>query len=154
MIYTARFAHLAARPNLNVGAVVSKGDLIGIMGSTGASEAVHLHYDVTEGHNANRYSLADIAKGKPRPAPREALRFLNRLLFGVYPVVTTGYGDAEYKAQYGKDHFALDVVPEDRKEDDDHFDIRWPITSPGRVAAIYENDPGYGFAALVAYEVL
>lgn len=152
MIYTARFAHLARKPNLNVGAVVRKGDLIGIMGSTGASEADHLHFDATEGNNTHRYSLGEIALGKPKASPRETFRFINKWIFGVYPVVTTGYADADYQKQYNKYHLAVDLVPEDRKETKDHYEIRWPIDAPGRVGAILENDPGYGNAAQIAYE--
>jgi hypothetical protein len=110
--------------------------------------------DIAESCQKHRYSLADLAAGNPKAAPAELLRFLNDRLFGIYPLVTTGFDDPDYLALYKKRHMGLDVVPEDRKSmAKAHYTLKWPLDVPGRVMAIYDRDPGYGYAVLIAYEV-
>ena len=54
-----RYAHLASfQPNLQLGAVVSMGDELGMMGSTGRSTGVHLHYEILTGiYKGSSFSL-------------------------------------------------------------------------------------------------
>lgn len=49
--YTARYLHLAYASDLKVGDVVRAGQQIGIMGTTGYSTGVHLHFELSYGHN-------------------------------------------------------------------------------------------------------
>ena len=47
MTYTVRFAHLAETPNLHIGSRIKRGDIVGKMGNTGQSTAIHLHIETT-----------------------------------------------------------------------------------------------------------
>ena len=152
-MYTARFAHLESRPPLKIGQVIRRGELIGMMGNSGASTAAHLHLDVVRGLQAHRYSLADIAAWTPAPDPRQAALFIDRELFGVDPVITTGYADPGYLFALNKLHLGFDVVPVNRHQSKDNYGIRWNRSVPGRVVAILEDDPGYGHCVSIAYEV-
>ena len=151
MIYTSRFAHLA-ETSLRPGQVIKRGDIIGIMGNTGASAGAHLHLDVVEKLQAGRYNLADIAMGRPMPSAKQCVYFVDDELFGIKPVVTTYYADPEYYHARAKLHCGFDLVPEDRHTSQKHFIIRWNRSMPGRVVKIIENDPGYGNCAQIAYE--
>lgn len=44
--YYSRYQHLAGPSNRNVGDFVTKGSQIGIMGSSGASTGIHLHFEI------------------------------------------------------------------------------------------------------------
>lgn len=43
-----RYLHLRELPKVTVGQTVSRGDVLGYMGTTGASAGVHLHFDICE----------------------------------------------------------------------------------------------------------
>ncbi|MCG8569463.1 MAG: M23 family metallopeptidase [Spirochaetes bacterium] len=49
--FSTLYAHMQSRPLVNAGDKVSKGEVIGYMGSTGASTSSHLHYEVRLGNN-------------------------------------------------------------------------------------------------------
>lgn len=154
MIFTARFAHLADKPLLNVGDTLRTGQVIGIMGSTGKSTGAHVHIDVVEGTQIAKYTLNEMERGQPRTAtPRQALYFVDKMLFGIDPVITTHYADPAYFAQYQKVHLGYDVVPSDRHTSRDHFNILWPRTMPGKVVAVGYDAPGYGHYIHVSFSV-
>lgn len=152
MKYTARFAHLDDGPMAKVGDVLNRGDVIGVMGNTGVGTGAHLHLDVVEGIQAGRYTLTDVANGGPKASPKQAVLFIDKELFRVEPVVTTGYADPEYYRSRGKWHFAFDVVPEDRHQSKAHFAIHWNRTAQGVVIKAIRGDTGYGNYLLVGYE--
>jgi len=152
MIYTVRFAHLADKPALRPGQVLRRGDIVGRMGNTGQSTAAHLHLDVVEGMQHGRYTLGDIANGKPLASAKQAMFFVDAELFGVKPEITTHFADPEYYAKLGKLHLGYDLVPIDRRETDKHFDIHWNRSALGRVVNIMVDDPGYGNCAMIAFE--
>lgn len=152
MIYTVRFAHLA-ETTLRPGQIVTRGDVIGVMGDTGSGTGAHLHLDVVEGLQAGRYNLADVAADKPRPSARQALYFIDEELFRIKPIVTTYYADPDYYHERDKIHCGFDLVPEDRHATKEHFRIHWNRSMPGRVVKIMENDPGYGNCVQIAFEV-
>lgn len=152
MKYTVRFAHLEEVPQLRLGDVVHRGDQIGVMGNTGASNGAHLHLDVVHGAQAGRYNLEDIAGGHPEPAPKQAVLFVDEELFRIAPIVTTHYADPDYYRQRAKLHCGYDLVPEDRHASKEHFAIRWNRSAPGVIVRIMSGDPGYGNCVQVAYE--
>lgn len=49
--YTARYLHFAYASDLKVGDVVQTGQQIGVMGTTGYSTGIHLHFELSYGHN-------------------------------------------------------------------------------------------------------
>jgi len=57
-VYT-RYAHLASfHPGVQAGAEVSMGNTLGMMGSTGGTSAVHLHFEILTGkYNGNSFLL-------------------------------------------------------------------------------------------------
>ena len=149
--YTMRFAHLKNPSGLRVDSTIKQGDAIGVMGSSGASTAAHLHLDVVEGIVTKNWRLSDYESGVKTATPKQLARCLNKRLFGVYPVVTTAYDDRDYYVGFGKLHSAFDLVPEDRHETQGHYLIRWPLLEHGVVTfAGYDN--GYGNSVLISYE--
>jgi len=154
MILTVRFAHLAEAPNLKVGDQVTRGQVLGIMGSSGQSSAPHVHVDCVYGSQAGAYSLANMEAGIPEPAPpRQLIYFADDELFGVPAVVTTGFADPDYFRSLGKVHLGFDLVPEDRKESRDHYALHWPRSMPGRVTRVAYDAAGYGHHIQIAFEV-
>lgn len=151
MTYTVRFAHLS-EIHVRPGQTVKRGEKIGRMGNTGASQGAHLHLDVVEGIQAGRYTLTDMALGKPRADAKQATLFIDAELFGVEPIVTTYYSDPAYYKTLAKWHFGYDLVPSDRHKTQEHFDILWNRSMPGRVTKIMTDDPGYGNCVMIAYE--
>ena len=151
MKYTVRFAHLS-EVLVSVGDPILKGRKIGVMGNTGVGTGAHLHLDVTKGANRSRYTLADMMAGKPEHCKKQAEYFIDRDLFKIAPVITTPYLDPEYKKQFGKDHPAVDVVPEDRHTTQDHYGIYWNRTKLGLVVRVDHDDPGYGNCVYIVYE--
>lgn len=153
MKYTVRFAHLASVPKLKLNDIVNRGDIVGVMGSSGQSTAPHLHIDVVEGEQKGRYTLVDIENDKPKMAPpRQLLYFVDSELFGILPVVTTYYADPDYFKFYKKVHYGFDVVPEDRHATQRHFNILWPRSMPGKVIAIDYDAKGYGHCISISYD--
>ena len=153
MLYTVRFAHMASVPALKLGAIVKQGDVVGVMGTSGQSTAAHVHVDVVEGEQTHPYTLADIEQDKPKAAPpRQALYFVDDMLFGVKPVITTYYADPEYFTTYKKVHLGFDVVPTDRHETKAHFNILWPRSKVGKVVAVDYKPESYGHCISISYE--
>jgi len=150
--YTVRFAHLKDAPALKIGDLVNRGAVIGTMGNTGSSAGAHLHLDVVEGVQAGRYSLTDIAADRPKPSPKQAVLFVDKELFGVEPLVTTGYADPAYYAERAKLHLAFDLVPIDRHETAAHHAIHWNRSMAGVVVKTAVKDAGYGNYISIAFE--
>jgi hypothetical protein len=123
------------------------------MGSTGNSTAAHLHQDTVQGLHARRYIQAEIEAGNPVPSPRQAAYFIDSDLFGINPVITSGYADPGYLAEFHKLHMGFDVVPEDRQETDKHFWIHWNRSMTGRVLWILDDPDGYGYCLYIGFEV-
>jgi hypothetical protein len=153
MIYTARLAHLEQPPKYSVGTIIKRGDVVGRMGDSGAADGAHLHLDVVRGMQTGRYTLGDLALGKPEADAKQATLFIDDELFGVLPLITTYYADPRYYKKYAKFHYGYDVVPEDRLYSQKHFDIHWNRSMPGRVTKVYINDPGYGNCIQIAFEI-
>lgn len=153
MTCTARFAHLSEISNLHIGSRIKRGDIIGKMGSTGQSTAIHLHLDNVWGLQAGRYSLVDIASGRKESAPEQLNYFIDKELFGIEPVITTYYNDYRYQLLFNKLHPGYDLVPEDRHKTEKHYYIHWNRSKDGNVSAIFNDTTGYGLHILISYEV-
>lgn len=159
MIYTYRFAHLAAAPKYTEGDTVRRGDIIGIMGSTGQSTANHLHIDCIVGKVSRPYKLADIGT-RYAPDKKQLDYFIDEELFGIKPFITTQFLDQQYKIDFKKDHPAYDVVPIDREHwengkligSKDHFAIHWNRSKPGKVTLVVDQPAGYGHCIYIAME--
>jgi len=153
MKYTVRFAHLRYKPDWKVGDTIKRGDIIGIMGTTGQSTAIHLHTDCVEGEKKVAYTLVDINSGKIKSSKKQLDLFIDDELFGVKPFITTQYLDPEYAKTFEKDHPAYDVVPYDRHWDKSHFAIHWNRSMNGKVVLITDNATGYGNCIYISFEV-
>lgn len=151
MKYTVRFAHLADKPKWKVGDTIKRGDIVGIMGSTGQSTANHLHIDCIVGVHDSPYNLADIGS-RFAPDQKQLNLFIDSELFGIVPVITTAFMDPEYKKIFGKDHPAYDVVPLDRLKTKEHFPIHWNRSFPGRVILITDSPTGYGNCIYISFD--
>ena len=150
MKYTVRFAHLETI-FVQPGQIVSRGQVIGKMGSTGQSTAAHLHIDCVEGEHKERYNLSMMGKGKPKPDKKQLDFFIDSELFETDIEITTGYLDPDYEILFSKPHAGYDVVPKDRKETDIHYKIHWNRSASGEVIKIMKNDPGYGKCVYVVF---
>lgn len=153
MKYTVRFAHLEKAPSWKVGDTVNRGDIVGVMGSSGQSTAAHLHIDCVKGAHDKPYTLKDIANGNPEASTHELFYFIDSELFGVLPVVTTQFDDTEYLLKYGKLHKGYDVVPNDRKTTRDHYAIHWNRSKIGTISLVVNDPKGYGHCIYIVFEV-
>jgi hypothetical protein len=154
MKYTVRYCHLEAAPDIKPGDIIRPGDVIGKMGSTGQSNAAHLHIDCVEGDQRGDYTLAMIEKGNPRPAPlRQINYFIDNLLYEFPIVITTYYADPDYLKLLDKIHYGYDVVPKDRHETDGHKYIHWNRSMPGRVTRVAYLPASYGHCVHICFEV-
>lgn len=142
--YTWRIAHLEFASNLKVGDIVTRGMVLGKMGSSGQSTAIHLHTDCVKGLVKNKYTLADIEKGIYIPSPRQLNYFIDSELLGWPIYITTYYADLEYQLKRKKVHYGYDVVPEDRKRTTAHYFIHWNRSMKGEVIAKGYDEAGYG----------
>lgn len=154
MIYTIRYCHLKSIPNYVKGSQVKHGDRIGRMGSTGKSSSNHVHLDLIQGVESDMYRLADISGyiSDLDQLHKQYYFFLDSELFK-YPLVITSYfGDPGYinKGEY-EFHPAYDIVPENRHECKDNFNIYWNRSMPGKVVSVGFDD-AYGYNIGIAYE--
>lgn len=139
-------------PSLKVGELVSIGQKIGRMGTSGQSTAAHLHIDCVEGEQKTRFHLADIDIKKIIAVPRQLNLFIDRGIFNIDPEITTYYADPGYQEVYKKVHYGYDVVPEDRKTTDAHFDIHWNRTIAGKVCFVDYDEAGYGNCIYISFD--
>ena len=154
MTYTVRYAHLESSPCWQYGEQIHRGDIIGRMGSSGQSTAAHLHLDGAEGAPEHLYSLVDMEAGDPKPIPlRQLLYFVDAELFGVEPLVTTGYADPDYFTKRQKIHLGFDLVPIDRKQTTKHYNIHWNRSTHGTVTRVGYDGKGYGHHIYISFEV-
>lgn len=152
MKYTVRFAHLDKLPTWKRGDKIKPGDVIGIMGSSGQSTAAHLHIDCAQGEQTRLYHLADY-NTVINPSPWQLLLFIDKDLFGVDPIVTTGYADLAYFMERKKAHHGFDVVPWDRRSTNAHFAIHWNRSMVGTVSLVGYDQAGYGNHIYITFEV-
>ena len=153
--YTVRFAHLKETPIPKVGDIIYRGDKVGRMGSTGQSTANHLHIDVIETLQNKIIRLKEIGyeKEKYKPNIEQLNYFIDDELFGIKPIITTYFYDPEYKVKYKKDHPGYDLIPIDRHDTDEHFNIYWNRSKTGIILDV-NFDAGYGNYILIGFEVL
>ena len=151
MIYTIRFAHMANIPNVKVGDKIASGMMVGVMGTSGQSTAAHVHTDCIEGEVSSPYKLVDIGT-KYKVAKEQLDFFIDKDLFGIFPVITTGFMDPEYRKVFGKDHPAYDVVPIDRFKTKEHFGIHWNRSIIGTAYLIVYQPESYGHCLYVTFE--
>lgn len=151
MKYTVRFAHMKEAPKWKKGDLINAGDVIGIMGTTGQSTTLHLHIDCIIGEVSKPYKLADIGT-RYAPSKKQLDYFIDSMLFGVKPIITTQFLDADYKKQFGKDHPAYDIVPEDRKATDAHHAIHWNRSMPGKVELVVYQPESYGNCIYISFD--
>lgn len=151
MKYTVRFAHMKNAPLWKVGDILKYGDVIGTMGTTGQSTALHVHIDCVVGQVNKPFKLTDIGT-KFAPSKRQLDYFIDQGLFKVKPIITTQFLDPEYKKEFGKDHPAYDVVPEDRKLSEKHFDIHWNRSMIGTVELVVFQPESYGNCIYISFD--
>ena len=159
MKYTVRYAHLAEASHLKVGESLSFGDLIGIMGTSGQSKWPHLHIDLIKGFIKKIIRLKEIGPFKKyKPCKKQLGYFIDDDLFRCKFVITTPYLNKAYEAIYHKKHHAYDVVPKDRHESKEHFNIYWNRTRINvknvEVLAVTFDQNGYVHTILIGYETL
>jgi hypothetical protein len=155
MKYTVRFCHLADIPGHKAGDIITKYEKIGFMGSTGQSDAPHLHLDCVGGYYSTPWRLSDMAYNLKHPSPTQLSRFLQHdTIFDTELLITSYYCDPYYFDGNGNLvlHMAYDVVPKDRHDTKAHYWIHWPIDENGLVLGVGE-DVGYGNYVHIGYEV-
>jgi len=148
--YTFRTAHMKKASPLSIGDEITRGDLLGTMGSTGLSTANHVHMDLIREKIRQVYRLSDIE------FDRETLTQLNYFLdnefFDTEMLITSYFGDPDYiiKGKW-KMHPAYDIVPKDRKTDPGrHSNFYWNRSINGIVLA-NSFDYAYGYYLHVGF---
>jgi murein DD-endopeptidase MepM/ murein hydrolase activator NlpD len=139
-------------PNFRAGDVIKRGDIIGRMGTSGQSTAIHLHIDCIDGAQIRPFKLDDITAGKYKSCKKQLDYFIDSELFGVKPFITTQYLDSAYELAFGKKHWGYDVVPIDRHDTTAHYNIHWNRSMVGRVANVVFDPTGYGHCIYIAFE--
>ena len=152
MNYTVRYTHLETIPELKQNVFLIRGDMVGRIGNTGASNGRHLHIDCIEGHVPSVYHLWEMSGGGLTPSPKQLNYFTDSELFKSPILITTYYNDPKYMQVTKKLHTAYDVVPENRHKTDDNYDIFWNRSVRGEVLSIgfdidYGNYIQIGFNA-------
>ncbi len=158
MIYTARYAHLEAKPKHRPGQAVQPEQKIGRMGTSGQSTAKHLHFDLIQGVKPDRvYRLRELHNFiHDLPAlMKQHAYFLDVGMFRTFLFIPTYFGDPNY---YNADdeykfHPGYDLVPHDRHDTTEHFDIYWNRTFPGLVTDVGYDEIGYGHYITIQFEV-
>lgn len=120
--------------------------IVGEIGNTGKSTGIHAHLGVVEGIQTELWRLADMANGNPKPSKQQTEYFLDSSLFNYEIFITEtwlGY----------KNHYAYDVVPENRKRTSANYNLLWKRSFPGRVTKI-GYDPAYGNYIIIWYNIL
>lgn len=153
MKYTIRYAHLEKAPLWKTGDTIIRGDIIGIMGSTGQSSGPHLHIDCTEGENKYPFVISDMESGRVMPCKKQLDYFIDDELFSYAPYITTQYDDADYHAMYKKWHKGYDVVPLDRHRTKEHFAIHWNRSFSAKVINVLWQPKSYGHCIYLCMEV-
>ncbi len=158
MIYTARYAHLKEKPRHKAGSIIKPGKKIGRMGSSGQSTATHVHFDLIQRVAPNRvYRLRELhhfISDLPSLMQQHAY-FLDDGFFNTKIFIPTYFGDPDYynsKDEY-KFHPGYDLVPDDRHDTDEHYDIYWNRTFDGLVTNVGYDEIGYGHYITIQYEV-
>jgi len=124
--------------------MLKRKDTIGMMGNTGQSTANHLHIDCVEGYVSEIYHQYQIYNKQLTPSPEQLLFFIDEELFGIEPIITTGYADVDYFHKRKKVHYGYDVVPTDRFKTKEHFGIIWNRSKEGiLLSSGYNDDYGY-----------
>lgn len=139
MQYSVIYGHFE-KVYCKVGQVLSKGDKIGYMGTTGHSTGIHTHISVIEGFKKWCWSLASMVNTN-KPSKEECLKLLNSsILNGVEPIIECGW--LGYKNHYGYDFIGA-------------RDVCWSLDVKAKVTAI-GNLPskknGWGNFVVVTYE--
>ena len=169
MLYQQRFAHLEEKSPLKVGDIVGRGQKIGRMGSSGKSNAPHLHTDIIQAVEPGYvYRLGEIMGYITQlDLVMEQYHYsLDGELFGIStedmndlkaqminPVVITSYfGDPSY-FNHGvfEFHPAYDVVPYNRHETKANFDLYWNRSKTGKVVR-NDYDGAYGYHLCIAFQ--
>lgn len=153
-VYTVRFAHLEEIPIPEVRDIIFRGDKVGKMGNTGQSTANHLHIDVIATLQNKIIRLSEIGYEKEKtylPNIEQLNYFIDDELFGIKPIITTYFYDPAYKIKYKKDHPGYDIIPIDRHDTDEHFNIYWNRSKTGVILA-KGFDAGYGNYILIGFE--
>lgn len=154
--YTAKFAHLESLPTLKEGQIIKRGEKLGRMGSTGKSNANHLHFGLIKEFHAKIWRLSEIEFDREHAT--QSSYFIDHELFGIEPHITTFYCDPTYNDGRGNwiCHPCYDFVPADRHITDKHFDIFWNRSMPGQVLKIGRDfddlTKGYGYYCLIGFD--
>jgi hypothetical protein len=151
-IYSVLYGHLS-QTLVKEGQILTYGDRVGIMGSTGYSTGNHLHTGAVEGAQTSLWRLADMNSGRVVPNKRESNYFVqgDDLFIGQggekrRTLITTDYLSDSYYRSYGVKHPAYDLIDSGAGLPI----ILWNRTIPGKVVKV-AYDGGYGNYIIVQY---
>lgn len=148
MIYTVLFGHLK-RVDVSKGRTLTRGQKIGVEGSTGFSTGRHCHIAVAQGKisNLDKMRLTPLNNGTTKPSKTQCQAMVNKYLYNTSFVTTTHYLDPSYVTEFGVKHPAIDV-----SATKSGAYLQWSRTQKGTVTNVYSNDSGYGNCVLVSFD--
>jgi murein DD-endopeptidase MepM/ murein hydrolase activator NlpD len=147
MFYYARFGHMKELPHYKVGDKIERGNIVGIMGSTGKSTGPHVHLDLIQKEPNGMYRMADVPNyiTDLDGLMRQYKYFVDNELFDCKIVITTYFGDPDYLEPW-EFHPGYDVIPAETNKKN----IYWNRSQTGTVFMI-GTDIGYGNYIVIRY---
>jgi len=152
--WTCRILHNSSNFDWQPGDTIKKGEKVCRMGSTG-TDLIHAHIDAVKGL-VKQYSLMDIERDLYMPLKAKIESLIVWGLFQYKPVITCEYLCENYmqdqKVSYN--HWAIDVVPENRKITAENYDIYWPLDTPAVVMNVGTYSDGTKYIVLGVDETM
>lgn len=151
----SRYAHFEKLPKWKVGDKIKRGEIIGKMGNTGASNGIHLHFDLVQKIVKEMYRLKDLPDliTDVGQLMQQYHYFIDKEMFGGHDFkITTPFACMHYpnepttsdaKRKPWKLHLGFDLSSKYRY-------IHWNRSASGTVHKV-GFDSGYGNYIIIRY---
>ena len=154
MIHSVQMVHFDS-VSVSLGDVVTQGQKLGVMGTTGNSTGEHVHMTIVPqewGNPTERWGIGNVlAMGGTR---EQIMAFTGNM---EYPLLKRGSTNVPYMISYGggwwgveasyEGHYALDFIPSGAQTP--FPDVVWSYPTNGRVVAINKTNRAVGLWVII-----